>query len=74
MKSCIISCLVFILLLTTSTYIALVEGILVWGIWNYVIVPIGSLSTLSYLDSVGLIVLPNFIFIGYKFIKFYKTL
>ena len=74
MRNFIIYCLLLILLVLVSCYISIIEGVVIYGFWNYLIAEVTTLPSISYITIVGFLTIPNLIFLGYKSIKLWKTL
>jgi hypothetical protein len=74
MRNFMVYCLLFILLILASCYISIVEGVIIWGFWNYLITEVISVPTVSYLNSVGFLTILNLIFLGYRSIRLWNTL
>jgi hypothetical protein len=66
--------LFILLLVIQSLYIALVEGAVLWCLWNLLITQIFDITTVTYLAIVGIAFIPNFIYTLYHVHRVWREL
>jgi hypothetical protein len=64
--------LFLVLIFIAAFYISVLQGILVYVFWNFLIAPICGLDPVSFLVGVGILTIPNVFLMGHKFFRLYR--